>query len=43
MSPNVGKAGICDMPRLGYPVTPVSLEMLQCTDAIVCEDLRVTA
>jgi hypothetical protein len=37
-SSNVGKVGICDLPRLGFPVTAVSLEMLQCTDAIVCED-----
>jgi len=34
----VGKAGICDLPHLGYPVTAVGLEMLQHAYATVCED-----
>jgi hypothetical protein len=29
---------VYDLPRLGYRVTSVSLEMLQGIDAIVCED-----
>jgi len=37
-SSNVGKAGTCDLSHLGYPVTALSLEMQQCTDAIVCEN-----
>jgi hypothetical protein len=41
MASKIGKAELRDLPCSGRCVTPLSPEMLQRADAIVCEDQRV--
>lgn len=37
-----GEVDVHDLPFSGHPVTAVSPVMLQCADAIICENQHVT-